>query len=71
MFESTNDDSIASRSESPKHDNITVAVTICGGSSFILGMNALKSALILSKAHLHFVIMTEQELLRPITQKVL
>ena len=39
--------------------NITIAITICGNASLIQGLNALKSALLLSKYHLHLIAMAD------------
>lgn len=39
--------------------NITIAITICGNASLIQGLNALKSALMLSKYHLHLIAMAD------------
>ena len=49
---------------------ITVAITICGNNSLSQGVIAIKSALILSDCHIHFVIMTDKQLFPILKHKV-
>lgn len=60
------------RSAKESSTAITVAITVCGSSSMSQGLNALKSALVMSSPStaLHFVIMTDQHQMKDISEKV-
>jgi len=52
------------------HSNVTIALTICGNVSLVQGLNALKSAIILSKVPLHFVLMADRNMSNSIIEMV-